>query len=173
MVKIFLKDNIGWAILSFSQNLLKRQRGLKDNIGWTILSSGQKFLRRLYGLNCIILWSKCCKKAISTKPYCVLFKIFNKDRMGWSLYYFDEIFRKRPSGSTRNIFSSNFLKRQYELNHFVFCSKLSWKPYSWIILSFDENCSKRQYCLNHVVFWSKLSSKTIRIERYCRLVKIF
>ena len=41
------------------------------------------------------------------------------------------------------------------------------------ILSFGQNFLKELYGLNHIVFWSKLSKKTIWVEPYCLLVKIF
>ena len=43
----------------------------------------------------------------------------------------------------------------------------------WVVLSFVQNFLKRLYGLNHIVFWSKRSKKTIWVEPYCLLVKIF
>ena len=48
-IKMSLKDNMGWTILSFDQHFPKRQNGLnclfikiflKDNMGSTVLSFG-------------------------------------------------------------------------------------------------------------------------------------
>ena len=84
-------------------------------------------------------------------------------------------------------FGQNFWKRQYGLNHIVFCSKVSirtiwFEPYCVLvetfekgnmdrtILSFGQYFLKRLSGYNHIVFWSKLSKKTMWIEPYCLLV---
>ena len=43
----------------------------------------------------------------------------------------------------------------------------------WTVLFFGQNFLKRRRGLNHNVFKSKFSYKTIRVEPYCLLVKIF
>ena len=143
--------------MSFDENFLKRQYGL------TVLSFGQNF----------------SQKTIWVKPYFLLVKIFSKDNMGWTVLSFGE----------------NFLKRQYGLNRIVFWSKLPIKTI-WIKLfcvliktfqkdymdylsiymdyiSFHQNFLKRQYGLNRIVFWWKFSWKTIWVEPFYHLVKMF
>ena len=99
LVKFFLKDNMDWTVLSFSENFLKRQYGLnrivfwsklfsKDNMGWTIFSFGENSLKRQYGLNRIVFWSKFLCFVLSKFSYCLLLEIFLKDNMGWTILSF-------------------------------------------------------------------------------------
>ena len=62
LIKIFLKNNMGWTILSFSQNFRKSQ----------------------YGLNLTDFCSKFSIKAIWFDLYRPLIKIFQKDYMNWT-----------------------------------------------------------------------------------------
>ena len=126
------------------------------------MSFGENFLKRQYGLNRIVFWSKFSSKTIWVEPYCL---------------------------------GENFLKRQYGLNRIVFWSKLPIKTI-WIKLfcvliktfqkdymdylsiymdyiSFHQNFLKRQYGLNRIVFWWKFSWKTIWVEPFYHLVKMF
>ena len=100
LVKIFLKDNMGWTVLSFGQNFSQKTIWVKpyfllvkifskDNIGWTVLSFiedflkrqyglsfGETFLKRQYGLNRIVFCSKFLIKTKWVKLFCLFSKIF-------------------------------------------------------------------------------------------------
>ena len=75
LVKIFLKANMDWTVLSFSENFLKRQYGLnrivlwskffsKDNMSWTIFSFGENTLKRQYRLHRIVFYWRFSYKTI-------------------------------------------------------------------------------------------------------------
>ena len=132
---------------------------LKDNMGWTVFSFGQHFLKRLYGLNPIVFWSKFLIRTVWVELYCLLIKNLNKDNMGstvlsfdqntsiqkdyiyWTVFYFDqnfikEYFQKENMGWIVLSFHKNFLKILYPLNQIILWSKFS----------------KRLYGINHFVF---------------------
>ena len=130
---------------------------LKGNVGWTILSFGQNPLKGLYGLNHIVFWPKLSQKTIWVEPYCLFMKIFWKDNMGWTAYcLLVKTSNKDYIDWTVLSFDQNFPKRQCGLNHNVLKSKFSYKtirvePYcllvkifekdnmGWTVLSFVQN----------------------------------
>ena len=94
-LKIFLKGNMGWILLSFGQNFSKTLYALEKNwtisvegycclvgtflpdyMDWTVWCFGQNFPKKLYGLNCIFFSSQFFWKAIWSKLYCLLVKMF-------------------------------------------------------------------------------------------------
>ena len=89
--------------------------------------------------------------------------VFKKDKVGWTIF---------PVGQ-------NFRKRQYELNHIIFWSKVSinktWVELyclklkifltgnmGWILLSFGQNF------LKHYMRWKKLDNKCWRVLLFGR-----
>ena len=67
---------------------------LKDNMGWTVLSFGQNFSEKtLYGLNHIFFWLKFSQKTIWVKPYCLLLEIFLKDNLLIKIFQKDYFLR--------------------------------------------------------------------------------
>ena len=63
-------------------------------MGWAVLSFGQNFLKRLYGLNDIGFWLRLLKRKIWVSPYCLLFKTFLEAYMGGPVLSFDQNFVK-------------------------------------------------------------------------------
>ena len=56
---------------------------------------------------------------------------------------------------------------------FSFVQNFQWSNIGWTELRFGHNFLKRLDESNRIAFWSKFCEKTIWVEQYCFLVKIF
>ena len=187
---------------------------LKGNMGWTLLSFGQRFLKTLYvlkkigqyGLNGIVICSKLTYhtiwielfdllikfgvKTTSIEPHFLFIKISLKDNMDQTLLSFGQNSLRRQHGLKYIAFSSKLAIRTTWVDQYGLLNKYFQKHYTdWNALSFHHNFLKRQYGINcisfaqnilkrqrglsHICFWPKVSKKTRWVRPYCLLVKIF
>ena len=165
-MKIFLKDNICWTILSFAQNFLKGQSSLNHALFMSKFSQKTRwvesycillriFLKNIQ-LDYIVFWWKLFKKTILLEPCCLLVKTFFEDYTDWRVLSSGQNLLKRKRGLNHIVLRSNF-----SLNTLVepFCLlvKIFLKDYmGWNLLSSAQNFLRGLYGLNRIIFSPKL-----------------
>ena len=106
---------------------------LKSNMGWTLLSFGQKFLKTLYALkkiaqnalNGIVICWKLTYHSIWIEQFDLFIKFPKKNTSTEPQFLFIRVSLKDNMDQTVLSFSQNFLKRLHVWNHIVFWSRFS------------------------------------------------
>ena len=153
-------------------------------MGWGIVSFRQNFLKRLYRLNHILFWSKFFKKRVCDELYSFSFKTFLEDSVVSTISSFDQSIVKRQYWLNPVVFGTRSSIRPIWIDLYSLFINLFHKDYTdWIALSCHQNFLKREDQLNPIVFcsnflkiqygldrfvcWSKHSKTRAWIEPYC------